>query len=521
MNSSDRSERLKNLSPAKRALLMKALQDGIRPVEMPAAIPRFHDRENAPLSFAQQRLWFIDQLQPGSPLYNQPVAARLSGELEVKALERRLNEIERRNEAIRTSIVTRECKGVQVIRDWVYTSLEQVDLSAIGEPEREREGMRIAEEEAAEGFDLSRGRLMRVKLIRKGEQEHELLYTMHHIISDGWSMGVVVKEMGELYESYRKGEESGLEELEVQYADYAKWQREWLRGEELEREMSYWREQLGGELAVMELPVKKGRKQRPGLSGWQELIEVKNELADGLKKMNRQEGVTMFMTLLSAYGILLSPYARQEEVRVLTLNAGRARAETKGLIGFFLNNLVLQVDLRGNPTFRELLARVRAMALGAYAHQELPFSKLIEELHPERTLSRTPLGQAVLNFQPFERTTFELKGLTISPFNIPAKLMPLELAKHVTDLGDEMLVSLQYNTDLFYASTIKGMLGSFETLLSAIQDRPDLRLDQLKEIVEKSNAQMQVEERENINRARLQKFAAIKRSPAGEAKKAL
>jgi len=362
---------------------------------------------------------------------------------------------------------------------------------------------------------------MRVKLIRKGEQEHELLYTMHHIISDGWSMGVVVKEMGELYDSYRKGEESGLEELEVQYADYAKWQREWLRGEELEREMSYWREQLGGELAVMELPVKKGRKQRPGLSGWQELIEVKNELADGLKKLNRQEGVTMFMTLLSAYGILLSPYARQEEVRVLTLNAGRARAETKGLIGFFLNNLVLQVDLRGNPTFRELLARVRAMALGAYAHQELPFSKLIEELHPERTLSRTPLGQAVLNFQPFERTTFELKGLTISPFNIPAKLMPFELAMNVTDLGDEMLVSLQYNTDLFYASTIKGMLGSFETLLSAIQDRPDLRLDQLKEIVEKSNAQMQVEERENINRARLQKFAAIKRSPAGEAKKAL
>jgi hypothetical protein len=361
---------------------------------------------------------------------------------------------------------------------------------------------------------------MRVKLIRKREQEHELLYTMHHIISDGWSMNILIREIAELYERYRKGEESGLEELEVQYADYAKWQREWLTGEVLEREMSYWREQLGGDLEALELPVKKGRNQKPGLSGWQELTEVRNELTDGLKKLNRQEGVTMFMTLLSAYAILLSPYARQEEVRVLTLNAGRARAETRGLIGFFLNNLVLRVDLRGNPTFRELLARVRAMALGAYAHQELPFTKLIEDLHPERTLSRTPLGQVVLNFQPFERSTFELKGLSITPFNMPAKLMPFELAMNVTDLENEMLVSLQYNTDLFYASTIKAMLGSFETLLSAIQNGPDLRLDRLKEIVEKSNARLQVEEQENIMRARLQKFAAIKRSPAGETKKA-
>jgi amino acid adenylation domain-containing protein len=473
------------------------------------------------LSYAQQRLWFIDQMEPSTSLYNIAGGVKLEGLLEVKALERSLNEIERRHEVLRTSIQTRGGKGVQVIREWEYRSLQQVDLSELDEEAGERESRRIRQEEASEGFELSEGRLMRVKLIRRREREHELIYTMHHIITDDWSMNILIREMAELYELYSKGEEGGLEELEVQYADYARWQREWLKGEVLEQEMSYWREQLGGELAPLELPVKRGRRQKPGLRGWQEVIEVKNELTDGLNKMSRQENVTLFMTLLSAYAVLLSPYARQEEVRVLTLNAGRTRAETQGLIGFFLNNLVLRVDLRGNPTFRELLARVRAMVLGAYAHQELPFNKLVEEIHPERTVSRTPLAEVVLNFQPFQKLTFDLQGLSISPFNIPAQLVPFELAMNITDTGNGLLAALQYNTDLFYASTIKGMLAGFEILLSAIQDRPDLRLDRLKEIVEESNAKMQAEERENTERARLQKFAAIKRGPGVGANKTL
>ena len=277
------------------------------------------------LSFAQQRLWFIDQMEPGTSLYNIAGGVRLEGELDVEALERSINEIERRHETLRTRVETRGGKGVQVIDEWEYRRLSVIDLSGLDEENREGEARRISEEEGAEGFELSAGRMMRVKVIRKEASEHELIYTMHHIISDGWSMGVVVKEVGELYESYRRGEESRLGELEIQYADYAAWQRGWLKGEVLEEQMRYWREQLAGELGVIELPVKRADENESRARGGRERVEVGVELSEKLREMSREQGVTMYMLMLAGFKVLLHRYSGQRDIIVGSPIAGRNR----------------------------------------------------------------------------------------------------------------------------------------------------------------------------------------------------
>lgn len=269
---------------------------------------------------------------------------------------------------------------------------------------------------------------------------------------------------------------------------------------------------------MLELPSDRVRPKELSYRGWQEVMELESELTDGLKKMSQQERVTLFMLLLSAYAILLSPYAKQDEVLVCAINTGRTRAETRELIGFFLNNLVLRTDMRGNPTFRELLARVRAMVLGAYANQHVPFSKLIEELRPERTMSRTPLAQIVFNFLPFEGAAVNLPNLTITPIGVPTPFVPFELAMNVTDSGKGLLVSMQYNTDLFNASSIRSLLGNFKTLLSTLHTQRDLRLSELKEFLGELNRKRRADEQEDLKQARLQKFAGMRRRGAVESK---
>src|SRR6185369_4694917 len=370
-------------------------------------VPRL---EFLPLSYAQQRLWFIHQLDPASVAYNIPLAVRLSGQLDIAALRATLTEVVRRHEALRTTFAVHAGDPYQLIHPPAEVELPITDLTVgaalRGRPSEEigvfaedgrprsaaptvatLEAQRIAVEEARLPFDLERGPLLRARLLQLSEEEHVLLVTMHHIVSDGWSMGVLVREVAALYTAFSTGQPTSLEELPIQYADYAVWQREWLRGEVLERQLSYWREQLAGAPAVLELPGDHPRPSMQGFRGSFEPVTVPAEVTARLKELSRREGVTLFMLLLGAWQVLLSRYAGAEDIVVGTPIANRQRGEVEGLIGYFVNALALRTDLSGDPSFRELLRRVREVALGAYLHQDVPFEKLVEELQPERALS--------------------------------------------------------------------------------------------------------------------------------------
>ncbi|MDQ3258529.1 MAG: condensation domain-containing protein, partial [Acidobacteriota bacterium] len=323
-----------------------------------------------PASFAQQRLWFLDQLEPGSSLYNHLSAIRLKGALSVEVLQRALNEIVARHETLRTTFATVDEEPVQIITLALSVPLSVFDLCGLQETEREAEAQRLVREEAQRPFDLAQGSLLRTSLLRLGSEEHILLLAMHHIISDGWSTGVFFQEIAALYVAFSTGKPSPLPELPIQYADYAVWQREWLQGEVLEKHLSYWREHLVGAPAVLELPVDRPRPAAQGFRGACQSIALSQSLTQALKSLSLREGVTLFMTLLAAFQTLLLRYTGQKDIVVGTDVAGRTQAETEKLIGLFANHLVLRTDLGGDPSFRELLRRVRDVALDANAHQD-------------------------------------------------------------------------------------------------------------------------------------------------------
>src|SRR6201991_4534612 len=388
--------------------------------------------EALPLSFAQQRLWFLDQLEPNSAFYNIPAVVRLSGPLNVAALERSFTEIVRRHESLRTRFVMIDGEARQVIAEAASFKLPLIDLTTMPEEWRSAEAERLARSEAATAFDLSAGELLRVKLVRVSAEEHIVLLTMHHIISDGWSMGVLIRELGALYQAYSAGQESPLEELAIQYGDYAQWQREWLQGEVLEQKLGYWREQLG-ELPVLELPTDHIRPAVQSYTGRRHSFTIPTAVTQQLKEVSQQEGATLYMVLLAAFQLLLSRYSGQEDIVVGTDIAGRNRAETEHLIGFFINQLVMRPDLSGGPTFTELVKRVREVCLGAYAHQDVPFEKLVEELQPERDLSRSPLFQIMFILQNTPRETLQLSDLTLSSQAQPATIAKLDLLLSVME----------------------------------------------------------------------------------------
>ncbi|HEX2080073.1 MAG TPA: condensation domain-containing protein, partial [Longimicrobium sp.] len=360
------------LSAAKRALIEARLRGQVR---SSGIVPRAHP-DGAPLSFAQERLWFIDRLEPGRPTYNIHVAWRLGGALDEAALERALGEIVRRHEALRTTFREVDGSPVQVIAPFGGFTLPVEDLSGLGEADREVEVRRRATEEAMRPFDLTAGPLFRAGLLRLGGESRVLLLSMHHIVGDGWSLGVLFRELSALHAAYRQGRESPLPELGVQYADYAVWQRERLRGERLERQLSYWRERLAGAPELLELPTDHPRPAVQTFRGASEGIALPGELLERLRTLGRSEEATLFMVVLSAFQVLLSKYSGSEDIVVGSPIAGRTRDEVAGLIGFFVNTLVLRTDLGGDPSFREVLRQVREVTLGAYEHQELPFEKL-------------------------------------------------------------------------------------------------------------------------------------------------
>ena len=367
-----------------------------------------------PTSFAQQRLWFLHQWEPETPLYNIPRSFRLTGWLDIAALEQSVNELVRRHESLRTFFSVVDDQPRQVITPSLTVMLPVMDLSSIPDGERESETLRLATEEARRPFDLSRGPLLRGTLLRLAEQEHVLLLTLHHIISDGWSMGVLFRELSALYDAFSTGKPSPLAELPLQYPDFAVWQREWLQGEVLEGQLSYWKNQLADAPAVLELPTDRPRPPVQSYRGARQSMVLSGELNEALKTLSRQQGVTLFMTLLAAFQTLLHRYTQHDDIIVGSPIAGRNRTEIEGLIGFFVNTLVLRTDLSADPSFRQLLGRVRKAALDAYAHQDLPFEKLVEELHPQRNFSHSPLFQVMFAFQNVPMTELRLTGLTVN-----------------------------------------------------------------------------------------------------------
>ncbi|HEU5131844.1 MAG TPA: amino acid adenylation domain-containing protein, partial [Pyrinomonadaceae bacterium] len=447
--------------------------------------------ESLPLSFAQQRLWFLTQLEPESAFYNSPLAVRLKGELQLPALEQTLRELLQRHEVLRTSFVTDEGKPRQVIGP-VEIPLTVTDLTEIAESEREAAVREIAAGEAAQPFDLSRGPMLRVKVVRLSAQEHVLLLTMHHIVSDGWSMGILIREMSELYSAFASGQQPELEELPIQYADYASWQREWLQGEVLDEQVQYWRTQLSG-APQLELPTDRVRPAIQSYRGGYERFVLSEEVSAALRNLSRREGVTMFMLLLTAFQVLLMRYSGQEDIVVGTDVAGRRHREVEGLIGFFVNQLVLRTDLSGNPTFKEVLQRVREVCLGAYSHQDLPFDKLVEELQPERSLSRNPLFQVMFILQNAPRATATSQALALTPLEVESGTSVFDLSMTMVQMPDVIGGSLRFNNDLFDATTVNRILKHFQTLLADVVAQPDKRIKDLEMFDELEKAELETE----------------------------
>ncbi|HLM55241.1 MAG TPA: amino acid adenylation domain-containing protein [Pyrinomonadaceae bacterium] len=421
-----------------------------------------------PVSFAQQRLWFFQQMYPESAAYNMPLAMWLRGRLHVNHLESALNEIVRRHEALRTSIDLVDGQPAQLISPVVSVPVPVSDLSGLPAGEREAEARRAAGVEVGRAFDLRSGPLLRVRLLRLSAEEHVLVVVLHHVVCDGWSIDLLFHELAVLYAAYVAGESSPLGELPVQYADYAVWQRELLSGDVLEEQLDYWRRQLGGAPALLELPTDRPRPQVRSLNGSFVPFELPAGLASKLRRLCQREGVTLFMLLLGAYQLLLSRHGGQTDVLVGTPIAGRNRQEVEGLIGFFVNTLVLRTDLSGGPSLRELLRRVREVCLGAYAHAELPLEKLVEELQPERSLSHSPLFQVMFALQNTPSNEVEqMPGLEVLPVETEVTTAAFDLTLNVEEVGENIVGRLRYNTDLFDAETVRRMAERYLLVLEA------------------------------------------------------
>jgi hypothetical protein len=453
-----------------------------------AAGPELRPRSRgdvAPLSSAQQRLWFLDQLQPGGHAFNVPVALRVFGPLQVAVLEKCLSEIVRRHEVLRTTFTMGADEPMQLINPPFELTLAVEDLRVLPDEVREAEALRLSTEETQRPFDLANGPVFRVRVLRTGEEEHVVLFTMHHIVADGWSSGVLVEEVMALYGAYAEGRPSPLPELPIQYADFALWQRELLTGETLDELLGYWKKQLQG-VAQLNLPTDRPRPRVMSYRGASQNVFIDEALTSSLKNLCQQEDVTLFMTLLAAFQTLLYRYTNQTDIVVGTDIANRTRAETERLIGFFVNMLALRTDLSGNPTFRELLRRVQQVALDAYAHQDLPFEKLVASLtvNLRRDLSRFPIFQTVLVLQNAPAGVLEVSGLEMRPFPIERRTVKFDLIMFLSERNGQLIGRLDYSTDLFDERTMTAFVENFKVTLEQVGAKPDVRLDMLKTIAE-------------------------------------
>ncbi|HEX2202458.1 MAG TPA: amino acid adenylation domain-containing protein [Longimicrobium sp.] len=472
---------------------------------------RVDDDGPAPASFAQERLWLVDRLQPGTSAYNMPGVLRITGALDTAALERALGEIVRRHEPLRTTFDTVDGKPVQVVHpaDAFALPVEDLhrlpvhpadafalpveDLTHLPEDEREAEARRIADAEATTAFDLTAGPLFRARLLKLADDRHVLLFTLHHVTSDGWSIGVLVRELSALYDAFSRGAPSPLSELPVRYRDFARWQRAWLSGEVLEAQTAYWRKNLAGAPPLLELPYDHPRPASASFRGASAAFLVPADVAGRVRALAKKDDATLFMALLAAFQLLLSRWSGQDDLVVGTPIAGRTRVETEGLIGLFINTLVLRGDLTGDPTFRALLGRARGATLGAYAHQDVPFERLVEELAPERSLAHHPVFQVLFSLQNTPGEALELGGLGIEFEGSELGTSRVDLTLSLTELEDGALHgSLEYATDLFDASTIDRLARHYTRLLEAAAAAPEAPVSTL--------SLLDAEERETVLR---------------------
>ena len=466
------------LSPAKRRLLEKWIGGGAPPQSSEPAIERRPQRGTVPLTFSQLRLWFLDQLAPGNPFYNIPVAVPLPADISPTVLRRCLNEIVRRHEALRTTFVSKNGEPAQIVADALDVDMPIIDARHVPPENRRFEAARIATEEARRPFDLTTGPLIRTALIDLGSEGYIQLLTIHHIVSDAWSAGVLFQEVTELYRAFAIGLSSPLPEPPLQYGDFAVWQRTHLSGAVLDSQLAYWKRQLK-DLPVLDLPLDRPRPAVQSYRGGQTVLALPKLQTAALQSWSQQQGATLFMTLLAAFAALLGRYARQRDVVVGSPIAGRNRPELEKMVGFFVNHLVLRTDLAGDPSFRELVRRVRQVTLDAYAHQDLPFEKLVAELHPGRDLSRNPLFQVtfqIVNTPGVGTARAESEPLSI---DVDQGTAIFDLAVNAWESPDGLRARFEYGTDLFDRASIERMAAHYQRLLERAVDHPDAPLSEL------------------------------------------
>jgi non-ribosomal peptide synthetase component F len=424
-----------------------------------------------PLAFAQRRLWFLDQLSPGSAVYNILTPVRLTGALDLAALQASFNALVCRHETLRTTFGLRAEQPVQQIAAPLPLPLAIVDLRALPAEMRAALADRLTIAEVRTPFDLARGPLLRTTLLRLTLQEHMVLLTMHHIVSDGWSAGVLIRDLAAFYAARVTGQPVALPALPIQYADYALWQQDWLRGDVLDTQVAYWRRQLA-DAPTLDLPLDRPRPPVQTFRGVLKTRGLPPSLHAPLQTLSQRAGATLFMTLLAAFQTLLARHSGQDDIIVGSPIAGRTQQATEELIGFFVNTLVLRADMVGNPTFLMLLERVREVCLGAYAHQDLPFEQLVDALQPVRDPSRHPLFQVMFVLQNVPVTVLDVPGLTLRPVPIDTQTVKFDLSLTVTDGPTGLVVTWEYNTDMFDATTITRLAGHFQQLLTAVVADP-------------------------------------------------
>ncbi|MDX6695902.1 MAG: hypothetical protein QOF02_3505, partial [Blastocatellia bacterium] len=474
------SKRLADLTPEQLAYLSRQLKEKGKANQSKQQIPRRAAADNSPLSYAQQRLWFIHQLDPSSPAYNVPLAVRLTGRLNLHAFQQALTEVVRRHESLRTRFRLYTNEPVQEILPSPETwPLPLIDLSAISSDKREAQARRLIEAEARRPFDLAQGPVMRTHLLRLSTEQHIVLLNMHHIVSDGWSLQVLFQEVVNLYAAFSAGSQSPLAELAVQYADYAEWQRGWLSGEALDEQLNWWTEQLRDAPPVLELPTNYVRPRQPTFQGAIEEVGIREEVVRKLRDVSRREGATLFMLLLAAWELLLWKYSGQEDVLIGTPVAGRQQLESEKLIGFFVNTLVVRGRLKDELSFRELLQQTRETVLDAHKHQDLPLEKLVETLPLERSMSHDPLFQVMFGFEQEMRDAPLMPGLKFDFMGAETKIAKFSLTLTLSETRNGIGGALEYATDLFDAATVRRLARQFETLLEAIAAAPDCSLARL------------------------------------------
>ena len=470
---SDLDDRIAGLSPEKREALQRLLRRSGVDVVPPGIRPRSPTAADLPLSFAQRRLWFLDQMEPGRSFYNVVDSILLDEPVDPAIVERSLNEVVRRHEALRTTFEKRHHEPVQVVAPGLELALDVRDFRAGPAGERDAAAARFSTDFAERPFDLAHGPLLRAALMRTNDEVCELLLSMHHIVSDAWSLDLLERELRALYLAFSRGRPAPLPPLPIQYADFALWQRDWLRGDALASQVAYWTRVLAGAPHVLDLPIARPRPPAPTYRGAAQSRLVSAHVAQALRALAQREGATLFMTTLAAFNVLLARYTDQHDIVVGTPVAGRNRAETEPLIGFFVNTVVIRTDLSGDPTFRTVLRRTRAVCLGAFAHQELPFEMLVEALQPDRDLSRNPLFQVTFQCSSVSGVDDEGPGRDGAVPDVQPTTAKFDLTINVWDGGGALRVQADYSTDLFDDAAVTRLLQHFERVLGRVAEEPE------------------------------------------------